>query len=101
MRLILVAAAITAFAPAAVAQGIYKYTDPSGRVTYTDKPPAGDAQPLDIRSQPGGQSGTGLSEAEKKLLEQANERTAKLDRATDDVVAAFNALRGGVVRSAE
>jgi hypothetical protein len=34
-----------------------------------------------------------LSEAEKRLLEQANRRAAALDRAVDDIVAAHKALR--------
>jgi cytochrome b561 len=41
MRLILVAAALTAFGAGVSAQGIYKHTDPSGRVTYSDDPAAG------------------------------------------------------------
>jgi hypothetical protein len=39
-----------------------------------------------------------LSEADKKLLEEASERAAKLDRATDDIVTAFNALRAAEAR---
>jgi peptidoglycan hydrolase CwlO-like protein len=39
-----------------------------------------------------------LGEADKNLLGQANERAAKLDRATEDIVAAYNALRAAEVR---
>jgi peptidoglycan hydrolase CwlO-like protein len=65
------------FAPGAVAEDVYKHTNPSG------KPAAG------------------LSKADKKLLEQANERAAKLDRATDDIVTAHNALRAAQARREE
>jgi hypothetical protein len=100
MRLILIAAALTAFAAGVMAQGIYKHTDPSGRVTYSDDPAAGNGtvQRVEIPSQPGGKPAAGLSEADKKLLELANERAAKLDRATDDIVTAFNALRAAEAR---
>ena len=37
MRLMLVAAALTAFAAGVPAQGIYGHTDPSGRVTATNE----------------------------------------------------------------
>jgi hypothetical protein len=100
MRLILIAAALTAFTPGVAAEGIYKHTDPSGRVTYSDDPAAGNGtvQRVEIPSPPGGKPAPGLSEADKKLLEQANERAAKLDRATDDIVTAFNALRAAEAR---
>jgi hypothetical protein len=39
-----------------------------------------------------------LSAAEKRLLEQANKRAAQLDRATADIVTAFNALRAAEAR---
>jgi hypothetical protein len=82
------------------AQGIYKHTDPSGRVTYSDDPAAGNGtvQRVEVPSQPGGQSAAGLSEADKSLLEQTSGRAAKLDRATDDIVTAFNALRAAEAR---
>jgi hypothetical protein len=100
MRLILIAAALTAFTPGALAQGVYKHTDPSGRVTYSDDPAAGNGtvQRVEIPTQPGGKPATGLSEADKRLVEQANERIAKLDRATDDIVTAFNTLRAAEAR---
>jgi hypothetical protein len=100
MRLVLIAAALTAIAPGALAQDVYKHTDPSGRVTYSDDPAAGKGtvERVQIPSQPGGKPAAGLSEADKKLLGQANERTANLDHATDDTVAAFNALRAAEAR---
>jgi hypothetical protein len=100
MRLILVAIALAAFAHAAAAQNIYKYSDPSGGVTYTDDPAAGSgtAKPVQIPSQPGAKPAAGLSEAEKRLLEQANKRLAELDRAAADIVSAFNALRAAEAR---
>ena len=100
MRLILIGLALAAFAHAAAAQNIYKYSDPSGRVTYTDDPAAGNgsAKRVEIPSQPGGQPAPGLSAAERRLLEQANKRAAELDRATADIVTAFNALRGAEAR---
>jgi hypothetical protein len=96
MRLVLIAALLTVVAPGAAAEGVYKHTNPSGRVTYSDDPAAGSGtvQRVEIPSQPGGTPAAGLSEADKKLLEQANQRAAKLDRAIDDIVTAHNALRG-------
>jgi hypothetical protein len=55
-------------------------------------------QRVEIPSQPGGRPAAGWSEADKKLLEQANERAAKLDRAIDDIVTAHNALRAAEVQ---
>jgi Domain of unknown function (DUF4124) len=103
MRPILIAIALATFAPAAVAQNIYRYSDPSGRVIYTDDPTAGNgtAKRVEIPSQPsqpGAKPASGLSEAEKKLLEQADKRLAELDRATADIVTAFNALRATEAR---
>jgi hypothetical protein len=100
MRLILVAAGLAAFAAGVPAQGIYKHTDPSGRVTYSDDPAAGNGtvQRLEVPPQSGGKPAAGLSEADKKLLDEASERAAKLDRATDDIVTAFNALRAAEAR---
>ncbi len=99
MRPILIAIALAAFAHAAAAQNIYKYSDPSGGVTYTDDPTAGKgtAKKLEIPSQPGGRA-PGLSAAERQLLEQASKRAAELDRATADIVIAFNALRAAEAR---
>src|SRR6202171_641744 len=80
IRLVLIAALLSMVAPGAAAQGVYKHTDPSGRVIYNDDPAAGNGtvQRVEIPSQPGGKPAAGLSEADKKLLAQANERAAKL-----------------------
>jgi uncharacterized protein involved in exopolysaccharide biosynthesis len=40
----------------------------------------------------------GLSDGEKRLLEQSNKRAAELDRATADIVTSFNALRAAEAR---
>ena len=100
MRLILIAIALAAFSHAAAAQNIYKYSNPSGGVTYTDDPTAGNgaAKRVEIQTQPGAKPAAGLSEAEKKLLEEANKRLAELDRAAADIVTAFNALRAAEAR---
>lgn len=100
MRVLLIAIAFATYASAAAAQNVYKYSDPSGRVTYTDDPAAGNgaATRVEIPSPPGAKPAPGLSEADRKLLEQANRRAAELDRATDDIVAAFNALRAAEAR---
>ena len=103
MRTILIAIALAAFAPAAAAQNVYKYSDPSGRVTYTDDPTAGNgtAKRVEIPSQPsqpGAKPAAGLSKADKQLLEQADRRATELDRATADTVTAFNALRAAEAR---
>jgi hypothetical protein len=97
---VLIAALLAAFAPGAVAEDVYKHTNPSGRITYSDDPAAGSGtvRRIEIPPQPRGKPAAGLSEADKKLLEQANERAAKLDRATDDIVTAHNALRAAQAR---
>lgn len=98
MRFVPIAIALAALAPAAGAQNVYRCTDASGRITYTDEPTAGNctAQRVDVPPQP--DAPKGLSESEKKLLEQADKRAAELDRATADIVAAFNALRAAESR---
>ncbi len=100
MRFMLIAIALATFAPVAAAQNVYKYSDPSGRVIYTDDAAAagGSATKVDVPSRPGAKPAVGLSAADKKLLEQANKRAAELDRATDDMVAAFRALRAAEAR---
>ena len=100
MRFVLIAIALAVLAPPAGAQNVYRCTDANGRITYTDHPAAGNctAQRVDLPPPPAAPRAPGLSDAEKRLLEQANRRTAELDRATADIVAAFNALRGAEAR---
>ncbi len=101
LRLLAIAVALAALAPAAGAQGVYKYTDPSGRVIYTDDPSAGggSARPVDIQASPGGAAPAGgLSDADRRLLEQAKRRAADLDRAVADIVAAHAELRDAQAR---
>lgn len=100
MRLIPIAVMLAAFASAASAQVVYKYSDPSGRVHYTDDPAAGNgtAKRIEIPPQPGGKPAAGLSEAEKKLLEAANRRATELDRAVSDIVTAHESLRAAEAR---
>ena len=94
------AAALAALAPIAAAQGVYKFVDPSGRTVYTDDPNAGSgtAQRVELLSQPAGTLAAGLSEAEKKMLEQANRRLAALDRAIEDIIAGHRAFRAAEAR---
>jgi len=94
MIAVLLAAALLASASvAALAQGVYKYTDKNGRVIYTDDPNAGGgaARPVE-----GSTSSIvpppGMSAATRTLLEQANRRAAALDRALSDIVKAHAAL---------
>lgn len=103
MRLLPIAAMLAAFASAAAAQVVYKYSDQDGRVLYTDKPAAGLSVPerLEIQPQPGGKATAGLSEAEKQLLEAASHRSAELDGAAADVVNAQTALRAAEARRAQ
>jgi hypothetical protein len=92
---------ITLVAPAVGAQGVYKYTDPSGRVIYTDDPTAGSgaARPVEIQAAPGGTiPAAGMSDADRQLLEQAKRRAADLDRAIADIVAAHAELRDAQAR---
>src|SRR3954469_22106592 len=79
------------------AQPVYKYTDEKGGTVYTDdpKPGAGKAQKIDIPP-PGTNAATNpaasassparLSELDRRLLGDAERRTAALDRATDDII---------------
>jgi Domain of unknown function (DUF4124) len=93
---VLIAVALALLAPAAVAQGVYKYTDPTGRITYTDDPTAGGgaARPVETPAPTGAAVSTaGLSDADRKLLEQAKQRAASLDRAVADIVTANAELR--------
>jgi hypothetical protein len=94
MRTALLAIALLTFSAVVSAQ-IYKHTDPSGRVTYTDDPNPGNGTVTRIEGAPapGGSAAPGLSAGEKRLLEESNKRAAELDRATQDIVSAFAALR--------
>ena len=99
----LIATALTVAAvsgTSALAQGVYRYKDSQGNTVYTDKPPAGNdtVQRLEIPPQPAKSPARGQSDAEKRLLEAANRRSAELDRAAQDVVDAFNALRAAEAR---
>lgn len=87
----------------ALAQSVYRYKDSQGNTVYTDKPPAGNdtVQRLETPPQPAQSPPRGQSDAEKKLLEAANRRSAELGRAAQDVVDAFNALRAAEARRDE
>ena len=102
--LIATALAVAAVSGAsALAQAVYRYQDSRGNTVYTDKPPAGNdtVQRLEIPPQPAQPPARGQSDAEKRLLEAANRRSAELDRAAQDVVDAFNALRAAETRRDE
>lgn len=104
LRPLAIAVALAALAPVAGAQGVYKYTDPSGRVIYTDDPNAGGgaARPVELPASPGGTAPTvGQSDSEKQLLQQADQRTAALDQAVADIIAAHNELRAAEARRRE
>ncbi|HEY1291349.1 MAG TPA: DUF4124 domain-containing protein [Burkholderiales bacterium] len=99
-------ATLALLATSALAQAVYRYKDPQGNTVYTDKPPAGNdtVQRLEMPPQPAQAvqaPARGQSDAEKKLLEAANRRSADLDRAAQDVVDAFNALRAAETRRDE
>ena len=87
-------AVVAVLATSALAQAVYRYKDSQGNTVYTDKPPAGNdtVQRLESPVPPAQSPARGQSDAEKKLLEAANRRSAELDRAAQDVVDAFNAL---------
>ena len=89
---------VAASASLAAAQGVYKYTDSNGQTVYTDNPKAGNGTAQLIDTPPNAppappKAATALSEADRKLLEDANRRSTQLDRATDDIVAASQGLR--------
>jgi hypothetical protein len=101
LRPLAIATALLVLAPAAGAQGVYKYTDPAGRVIYTDDPNAGGgtARLVEIPGTPGAATpAAGLSDSEKQLLQQSNRRAAALDRAVNDIVAAHAELRTAEAR---
>ncbi|HUN70055.1 MAG TPA: DUF4124 domain-containing protein [Burkholderiales bacterium] len=103
LRCLLSSLALVALASGAQAQGVYKYTDPNGNVIYTDDPNAGggSARAIELPPPPGRPPpAAGLSEADRKVLEQANQRAAALDRAVADIVAAHEALRAAEARQA-
>lgn len=101
MRVPLMFIAFAIFSGFATAQTVYKHSDPSGRITYSDDPNPGRGivTLLEIPPPPSGNSGSGLREADKRLLEQASGRVAKLNRANEDIVAASSALRAAEARS--
>ena len=100
MRFTLIYIAVATFSSAALAQNVYKHSDPGGSVTYSDdpNPGTGTVTRVEIPSRSGEKPAPGLGEAEKKLLEQANARAAEIGRASEEVVAAFNDLRAAEAR---
>ena len=97
--------ALAVLASGSIAQGVYKYKDSSGNTVYTDKPPAGNGTvervEIPAASVQPSPLPTGQSEREKQLLEAANRRVAELNRAAEDVVTSFNALRAAEARRDE
>ncbi|HEY8067927.1 MAG TPA: DUF4124 domain-containing protein [Burkholderiales bacterium] len=104
LRPLAIAAAVAVFAalvaPAARAQGVYKYTDSAGRVVYTDDPAAGGGAARLVETPPPATPApaAALSASDKKLLDQANLRAAALDRAVADIVVAHTELRAAEAR---
>ena len=99
-------ATLALLATSALAQAVYRYKDSQGNTVYTDKPPAGNETVQQLETPPRPAQAVppparGQSEAQKRLLEAANRRTADLDRAAQDVVDAFNALREAQARRDE
>jgi len=105
MRSLLIAFAIAGAASAATAQEVYKYTTPGGNTVYTDDPAAAGkgGQKVDLPPAPpsAGSPPAALSDADRKLAAQADQRMAALDRASADIVAAHEALRTAEARRAE
>ncbi len=105
MRSLLIAFAIAGTTLSAAAQEVYKYTTPGGSTVYTDDPAAANkgAQKVDLPATPPSTAGapsSGLSAADRKLAEQADQRMAALDRASADIVAAHDSLRAAEARRA-
>ena len=100
MRILLFAALLAALAAPAAAQGVYRYSDKDGRVIYTDDPKAGGgtAHPVEDRTSTVASPDPAANRTSKKLLEQADRRAAELDRATNDIVVAYNTLRAAEAR---
>src|SRR4030095_14022123 len=96
-------AVVAVLATSALAQAVYRYKDSQGNTVYTDKPPANNdtVQRLESPPPPAQSPARGQSDAEKKLLEAANRRSAELDRRAQDVVDACNALRAAEARRDE
>lgn len=90
---------LAAFTTLAIAQNpVYKYKDAHGNPVYTDSPPADiPAERMQVPTQPTKSSGA-LSESEKQLLQAADRRVAELNRANEDIVSSFNALRAAEAR---
>src|ERR1041384_2939227 len=99
-------ATLALLATSALAQAVYRYKDSQGNTVYTDKPPAGNDTVQRLETPPRHAQAVppparGQSEAEKRCPHEANRRTADLDRAAQDVVDAFNALREAQARRDE
>jgi hypothetical protein len=101
MRPALLALLLAVFVPLAAAQSVYKCTEPGGRVVYTDNPNSctGSVTQVEAPQQPGtAPSSAKLSDGERKLAREADQRAAALDKAYADIVASFNALRAAEAR---
>jgi len=98
MRSLLIAFAIACIATAAASQEVYKYTTPGGSTVYTDDPAATNkgGQKVDLPPTPPSSPAAppaAMSEVDRRLAEQAGQRAAALNRASADIVAAYEALR--------
>ena len=99
MRKPMIALLLALASAGAAAQGVYKYTDKDGRVVYTDDPKAGGGQARAVPDQSSRiPAPSGLDAASRQLLNDADQRSAALDRAMDEVIAAHGALREAEVR---
>lgn len=87
-------------ATAASAQGVYKYTDKGGQAVYTNDPKAGNgkARPVEDKTSTISVPAPAQTEASRRLLQQADNRAAALDKATSDIAAAQIVLRGAQAR---
>ena len=100
-HLLILAAALALAGSAAAQQPVYKYTD-QGRTVYTDDPKAGNgkAQPVEagqVSVTPALPQGT-VSRTDRQLLDDSAKRAAALDKATGDIVVAWQALRNAQER---
>jgi len=91
----LILVASMALAGGAAAQSVYKYKDAQGVTVYTDNPRSGNGKAHAVEGDqlsiaPAESSTAG---ADRQFLKDAQTRSAALDRATDDIVAASRALR--------
>ena len=99
MRMFLLAALLAALAAPAAAQGVYKYTDKNGRVVYTDDPKAGGGATRPVEDKISTVTPVpATTDASRRLLRQAEQRMAALDKATSDIAAANNELRAAEAR---